>query len=270
MQVSDDAAPLYAKVQSALRTAIRSGALGAGAVLPSEKELEAAHGVSRITIRRALEELEREGLVVRGRGRQARVVEPMVSAIRTEIEDDLATMLELVRGTEARVLTFKWRLPDPALQLRLRVPEDEPVLQVDRLRGSTGRPMLHTIAHMPAWVGTRLRRETLSERTMLETLAQGGIELATASQEMHAAPCPAAVAPLIGLSPDDPVFIIERLVSDKEDRPVQQLVATFRWDSFSYRITSTGSAGGRRVEIAGTGRIGRPEDVGKKEGDTSL
>ncbi len=178
--------------------------------------------------------------------------------MHTEIEDDVAAMLELVRGTEARVLVFKWRLPDPDLQARLCTPEDEPVLQVDRLRGSGGRPMLHTTAHVPAWVGTRLRRETLSERTMLETLAQGGVQLAAATQEMHAGPCPADVAPLIGLSPGDPVFIIERLVSDREGRPVQHLVATFRWDSFSYRITSTGSAGGRRVEIAGTGRIGTP------------
>ena len=260
MQASEDAAPLYAKVQSALRTAIRSGQLGAGAVLPSEKELEVTHGVSRITVRRALEELEREGLVVRGRGRQARVVEPMVSAVRTEIEDDLSAMLELVRGTEARVLVFRWHFPDPALQARLRTPPDEPVLQIDRVRGSGGRPMLHTTAHVPAWIGARLSRETLSERTMLETLAQGGVQIAAAAQEMHAAPCPAAVAPLIGLSPGDPAFVIERLVTDKEDRPVQHLVATFRWDSFSYRIASTGSAGGRRVEIAGAGRIGVPKD----------
>ena len=250
--------PLYAQVQSALLTAIRSGQLKAGTALPSEKELEATHGVSRITVRRALEELEREGLVVRGRGRQARVADTMVSVVRTEIEDDLAAMLELVRGTEARVLVFKWRLPDPAMAARLRTPEDEPVLQVDRLRGIGGRPMLHTTAHMPAWVGARLRRETLTERTMLESLAQGGVQLAAAAQEMRAAPCSAEIAPLIGLAPGDPVFVIERLVSDNEERPVQHLVATFRWDSFGYRITSTGSAGGRRVEIAGAGRIDTP------------
>ena len=184
----------------------------------------------------------------------------MVSVVRTEIENDLAAMLELVRGTEARVLAFRWRLPEPAMQARLRAQAGEPVLQVDRLRSSGGRPMLHTTAHSPAWVGTRLRRETLSERTMLETLAQGGVQLAAAAQEMHAAPCPAAVAPLIGLSPGDPVFVIERLVSDNEDRPVQHLVATFRWDSFSYRISSTRSAAGRHVEIAGAGRIGRSRD----------
>ncbi len=255
----DDAQPLYAKVQSTLRAAIRSGALSAGANLPSEKDLEAVHGVSRITVRRALEELEREGLVVRGRGRQARVVEPLVSAVYTAIEDDLAAMLELVRGTEARVLAFKWRLPDDGIKACLQLSGEEPVLQVDRLRGLAGRPMLHTTAHVPAWVGARLTRETLSERTMLDTLAQSGLQLATATQEMHAAPCPAAVAPLIGLAPGEPVFVIRRLVGDNQGRPVQNLVATFRWDSFSYRITSTGSAGSRRVEMTGAGRLNPPE-----------
>ncbi len=254
----DNEMPLYAKIQSALRADIRSGRLIAGAALPSEKELEAAHGVSRITVRRALDELQREGLVLRGRGRQARVMEPMVSVVRTEIKDDLAAMLELVRGTTPRVLVFKWRLPDPLTQARLRSPEDEPVLQVDRLRSNGNRPMLHTTAHMPAWIGTRLRRETLSERTMLETLAQSGVSIASAVQEMHAAPCPAGTAPLIGLSPGDPVFVIERLVSDKEERPVQHLVATFRWDSFSYRVSSTSSANGQRVQMGGAGRFGVP------------
>jgi len=253
---SDELSPLYARVRSALRAAIRSGELGPGAILPSEKDLEAAHGVSRITVRRALEELEREGLVVRGRGRQARVVEPLISAIRTEIEDDLASMLELVRGTEAEVLAFKWLLPDPEVCNRLGVPADEPVLRVDRLRRLDGRPILHTTAHVPPWVGARLQRDTLSERTMLDTLARSGVRLAAAAQEMRAAACSPAVAPLIGLAAGEPVFVIERLVSDEAGRSVQHLLATFRWDSFSYRITSTGSAAGRRVEIAGAGRLG--------------
>ena len=262
MQPQDDIVPLYAKVQSALRDAIRNGDLVAGAILPSEKELEAAHGVSRITVRRALEELEREGLVLRSRGRPARVVEPLVSAVRTEIEDDLAALLELVRGTQARVLVFKWRMPDEAIRVRLGIPPDEPVLQVDRLRSNHGVPVLHTTAYTPAPIGARLQRETLGERTMLETLARTGVVIAGASQEMHAGPCPEPVATLIGLRPGDPVFVINRVVSDGDGRPIQHLVATFRWDSFSYRISATNSGTSRRVEMEGVGRIGSPATGG--------
>ena len=258
MQQQNGSPPLYAKVHAALRQAIRSGRLAAGAVLPSEKELEAEHGVSRITVRRALVELEQEGLVVRGRGRQARVVERLVSAVRADIDDDLASMLDLVRGTEAKVLGFRWHLPDEEARAKLGTEGDEPVLLVERLRSNEGRPILHTRALVPAWVGAKFERDALGHQTMLDQLACSGVTIAEAVQSMYAAPCPEAVAPLIGLAVGDACFIIERLVRDDRGRPVQHLLATFRWDSFSYRISSTRSESGRRVEMAGTGRMGIP------------
>jgi len=259
MQVQNEDAPLYAKVHAALRQAIKSGRLAAGSVLPSEKELEAKHGVSRITVRRALAELEHEGLVARSRGRQARVIEPLISAVSTHIDDDLAAMLNLVRGTEAKVLNFRWQMPDDVARARLEVASDEPVLLVERLRSSGGRPMLHTQALLPAWVGAKFDREALGQRSMLDQLAHDGVTVAEAVQSMHAAPCPDAVAPLLGLSTGDPCFVIERLVRDDRGRPVQHLLATFRWDSFSYRISSTRSETGRRVEMAGAGLMGMPK-----------
>jgi GntR family transcriptional regulator len=257
MQTADDS-PLYARVQTAIRDAIRNGRLAAGSVLPSEKELEVEYGVSRITVRRALEELEREGLVMRGQGRVARVVEPLVSAVRTEIEDDLAAILDLVRGTEAKVLCFNWRLVDEPMRSKLESAENEPVLQVDRLRSNGGKAMLHTCAHVPAWIGAKLDKDALTARTMIDILMMSGIIIASAEQTMHAAPCPAPIAPLIGLSSGDPVFQIERLVRDDRGRPIQHLVATFRWDCFSYRISSTRSEAGRVVEMAGSGRLISP------------
>ena len=258
MQASDGPGPLYLQVQEAIRNAIRSGQLAAGSALPSEKELEDAHGVSRITVRRALDGLEREGLVLRRRGRQARVVEPLVSVVRTEIEGDLARTLELVRGTQAKVLCFKWRLADKAILAKLEGEEDEPVLQVDRLRSSGGKPMLHTQAHVPAWVGAKFDREALAKGTMLDLLAKSGVTIASASQVMRAAACPGAIAPLIGLAAGDPVFLIERLVRDNRDRPIQHLQATFRWDCFNYRISSTCSETRQLVEITGGGQMTTP------------
>ncbi len=256
--MTDGDGPLYVRVQAAIRDAIREGRLPPGAPLPSEKDLETEHGVSRITVRRALDELEREGLILRGRGRQARVVEPLVSVARTEIEDDLADMLQLVRGTQPRVLSFGWTLPDQTIRTQLGIGPDEPALRVERVRSSHGHPVLHTRAHVPAWIGAKLDRGTMSERTMLENLQNAGVTIAHAEQIMQAAPCPAALADHLALTEGDPVFLIERLVRDDRERPIQHLLATFRWDSFSYRVSSTRSAAGRVVEMAGAGRVAPP------------
>ena len=118
-----------------------------------------------------------------------------------------------------------------------------------------GRPILHTQAAVPAWVGAKFDKDTLGQHTMLDQLARCGVTVAEAVQTMHAAPCPKAVAPLIGLSKGAPCFVIERVVRDDRRRPVQHLVATFRWDSFSYRISSARTGTGRHVEMTGAGRM---------------
>jgi GntR family transcriptional regulator len=115
--------------------------------------------------------------------------------------------------------------------------------------------MLHTRAHVPAWIGAKLDRDALAERTMIDILMMSGITIKSAEQIMRAAPCPASLAPLIGLASGDPIFEIERLVRDDKGRPIQHLVGTFRWDCFSYRVSSTRSETGRVVEITGAGQM---------------
>lgn len=256
--MSDQASPLYARVHAALKQAIHDGRLPPGAPLPSEKELEAEYGVSRITVRRALEELERERLILRGRGRQARVADLLMSVARTAIEDDVAAILELVRGTEARLLQFRWQFPDATVRAKLEVAEGEPVLLVERLRSLNGTPIMHTMAQVPARIGAKLDQATVSDGTMLEQLRDRGVTIAHAVQEMRAAPCPETVAPLLDLKPGEPTFVLERLVRDDANRPIQYLIASLRWDSYSYRISTTRSAEGRVVEITGAGRMGMP------------
>ena len=247
--------PLYARVQQSLREAIQSGTLPAGATLPSEKELEIQFGVSRITVRRALDELEREGLVERGRGRQARVATLLTAAISTRIEDDLASILQLGREMKAEVLSYMWRMPEPSIAERLGTPPEEPVLQVERLRRRFGQPMLHTLAHVPAAIGAHLPRNSLETSTMLDLLATWGIQVGSVEQEMRAAPCATDISQLLDVHVDAPVFLIDRLVRDGTGRPIQCMLATFRCDCFRYRVTTTRLDNGKTLGIEAAGQI---------------
>jgi GntR family transcriptional regulator len=93
---------------------------------------------------------------------------------------------------------------------------------------------------------------------MLDLLVKSGVKIAQATQVMSAAPCPASLARLLDLKQGNPIFRIERLVRDDLNRPIQHLIVTFRWDSFSYRVSSTSSRNGRVVEIASAGRMEFP------------
>lgn len=247
--------PLYMRVQQSLRDTIRAGTLPPGSPLPSEKELEDEHGVSRITIRRALEELEREGLIERGRGRQARVAPLLTAAVNTRIEEELASILQIGRGMEAEVLSYGWRMPTAAVAQALEAPADEPVLQVERVRRRRDKVILHTLAHVPAAIGAMLPRDALAKSTMLDLLSARGIQPGSVEQEMRAAPSDPTVAALLGLEPGAPVFVMDRLVRDGSGRPIQRMIATFRWDSFRYRISSTKLGNGRTLEFEAAGQI---------------
>lgn len=250
-----EARPLYMRVQQSLRDTIRAGTLPPGSPLPSEKELEDEHGVSRITIRRALEELEREGLIERGRGRQARVAPLLTAAVNTRIEEELASILQIGRGMEAEVLSYGWRMPTAAVAQALEAPADEPVLQVERVRRRRDKVILHTLAHVPAAIGAMLPRDALAKSTMLDLLSARGIQPGSVEQEMRAAPSDPTVAALLGLEPGAPVFVMDRLVRDGSGRPIQRMIATFRWDSFRYRISSTKLGNGRTLEFEAAGQI---------------
>ena len=165
---------LYQQVEAAIEDMIRAHRLRPGEALPSEKELEVTYGVSRITVRRALEELERKGQVVRSKGRSARVAQPLLAHARTHLSDDFITMLDLVRGTAPEILIYEWQLPDEETYSYLELTTDEPVLHVDRIRRKNGRPTLHTAAHVPAFIGVKLQKEELAKTSMLELLAQSG------------------------------------------------------------------------------------------------
>jgi len=246
--------PLYARVHQALVEAIQRGKLAPGTVLPTEKELEKQYGVSRITVRRALDDLERAGLIERGRGRPARVAAPLVASTTMAIDQDLPSILEIGRGTVAHVLSYVWKMPSADEAQRLQVDASEPVLEVARLRRRYERPVLHTVARVPAPIGALLTKEALEATNMLDQLATRGLRAARTEMEMRAQACDAKVAEHLELKKGDPVFVMERLVSDTTGRPIQSMTATFRADSFTYRIVSASeSETGQpmRMEAAG-------------------
>ena len=134
------------------------------------------------------------------------------------------------------------------------------MLQVERLRRRRGQPMLHTLAHVPAAIGAHLPRDLLETATMLDLLAARGIRTGSVEQEMRAAPCDPWISGLPGMPADAPVFLIDRLVRNDARHPMQWMVATFSWDCFRYRMTTTRLDDGRAVGIKAAGRLEVPDE----------
>ena len=260
-QKQDGQTTLYQQVQMAISDMIESHRLRPGEALPSEKELEVTYGVSRITVRRALEELEKSGRVVRSKGKSARVAQPLQAHARTRLDDDFVTMLDLVRGTQPQILTFEWQLPDDEIYALLEMNSREPVLRVDRIRSANGRPTLHTIAHVPASIGVKLEKDELATSSMIEELAKSGILPVHVDQYMSAVPCDEKIATFLEVEPGSPIFQIHRLVRDDSGKVIQSLVISFRGDNFTYHLSAVFKEDSEGVEVASTPLLNRGTGV---------
>lgn len=235
--IPDATVPLYRTVLAQLRADIRSGALPVGAALPSDRSLCERFGVSRVTVRRALDELTQEGLIDRSAGRATRITAPRLVHAIAAFEDPFSP-LRLVRETEVTLLSFRWRVMDGPVVRSLQGEDGEPVLCIERLRNQNGEPVFHTTAYLPARIGALVDRKALDGRALQDVLAAAGCVPATTERHMSAAPCPRTLASLLGLRPGAPCFRIERLSRDTDGRPLHLLIGHWRWDRFSMRLAS--------------------------------
>jgi GntR family transcriptional regulator len=198
----------YQSLAQLLRDAIARGEFSDGRRLPTEAQLTADYGVSRQTVRRALEELAAEGLIFRVRGRGT-FTTPLSSGqyLRSigSVEDLLALSLDSVMET-VRPLQ---RRADVVAAGRLRTDSDQVMSGLFR-RLHEGVPFSITEVSLPLAVGRRI------------------------------VDCATGVAPdlatLIDCRPDDHALRIDRLYFDAAGRPLELAVSYFNPERYSYRL----------------------------------
>src|ERR1700710_59200 len=140
--------PLYFQVAQHLENAIDSGAVPTGTLFQNEVDLAASLGLSRPTMRRAMQHLVDKGLVVRRRGIGTRVVKPKLHRPLelTSLNDDLN---RAGRKPTTEVLSFKRVEAADEVADRLEIPEGTPVLELIRLRRADGEPIAKLINFLP-------------------------------------------------------------------------------------------------------------------------
>ena len=227
--------PLYAQIVEALLARIERGELSVGDRLPPERELSETLGVNRLTLRRALRELEGRGLVRRRPGLGTFVAEP-------KIERQAGWLVSFTRGLKQRGYTPGARLlsidtrPVDALQARdLRLPVSAMVYVVVRLRTMNAEPVLleHYTLAQQRFAG--LERFDLETRSLFEVLeTEFGVSLARARQSLEPIIAGPQEADLLGIAPGAPLMLEHRLSFDARDQPVELGRDVYRGDRFRF------------------------------------
>src|SRR5688500_2643348 len=188
--------PLYFQVARQLEQAIESGALPPGSRLDNEITMADQLGLSRPTMRQAIQYLVDKGLLVRKRGVGTQVVHAKVrrTVELTSLYDDLHRTHQQPR-TEA--LSLEETTAPDEVAVALSLPAGAPVLAVERLRYAQGEPLAVMRNFLPSGL-LRVTAEELAERGLYQLMRAAGINLRLADQTIGARRATSAEAKALG------------------------------------------------------------------------
>lgn len=235
------------QVYLVLRDRIVSGALGFGARLANENDLAQAHGVSRVTVRRALSELQNERLIERRRSAGTRVVyRARTARMNADISGMLANLADMGRRTKVQLLSFAYVPANGPAAEALGVSYHELLQRSVRVRSVDGLHFSYLLAHVPERVGVTFSASELADRPLLELLERSGVKVERATQRISACLAAPDVARALGVKIGSPLIELVRTVFDRDGGGVEHLHAFYRPDRYSFEFDLVRSGGGRK------------------------
>jgi DNA-binding GntR family transcriptional regulator len=227
--------PLYYQVSSRLEQAIRDGGIPAGARLENEIAIAAQLGLSRPTVRRAIQELVDKGLLVRRRGIGTQVVQGQVTR-----EVELTSLYEDLKGSHHEpgtiVLVHEIRPADEAVAEALGIGVGDDTLFLRRQRKSDGVAVAILENHLPVEYAD-ISAELLQEHGLYQMLRTRGVTIRVAKQRIGARRAKGDEAEILGIEKGGPVLTMDRVAFDASGRAVERGRHCYRPDLYSFETT---------------------------------
>ena len=228
-----DGGPRYVQLRQRLSQAVESGVLGPGSPLPPEREIATLSDLSRATVRKAIQSLARDGMIVQRQGSGSFIADraaPMEQSLSrlTSFTEDMAR-----RGlrTEARWLERGVFMPSPEEVLALGLAADASVARIARIRTADGAPMAIERASLPPDI---LPNPLAVETSLYAYLEAQGCRPVRAIQKISAINLGEADATLLDVAPGDAGLKIERTSYLAAGRVVEFTQSVYRGDAYSF------------------------------------
>jgi GntR family transcriptional regulator len=226
-----DRRPLYAQLEEALAARISDGTDRPGAQLPAEDGLVERYGLSRTTVRTAIQNLARRGLVEIRRGTGTFVTEPKMTQELTELSGFVEDMQAQGRHATARVLGREL-VPAPVeVARRLEVRTGTRVVRIQRVRLADGVPISLDDTYLPRELGEKIMSDELETQPIFTLLEEKyRTALVEAEYRLEAVTAEPGVAGALGVPVGSAIFLIERTSYGAKRRPVDHEKLYYRGD----------------------------------------
>lgn len=228
--VTQPAQARYKRLADGLIRQIEAGELAPGTALPPERSLAEMHGVSRVTVRRAIKHLGERGLIEQRRGAgtfvSQRVSQPL--SVLTSFSEDLAA-----RGMtgQSRVISSGRGRATPEEVIALGLGPNAPVTRITRLRSADGQPLA---VEATTVLSEALANPRLISDSLYETMETCGMRPVRAVQRLTAVAIEPEMSRRLDVAPGAPGLLITRIGYTAADRAVELTRSTFRGDRWDF------------------------------------
>ncbi|SNR66854.1 GntR family transcriptional regulator [Puniceibacterium sediminis] len=238
------------RVYLLLRDEILNSVYLAGGLLPGEQRLAQQFDVSRVTIRRALDALEADGMIDRRAGSGTTVLpQKEAGTIAADMTMLIPQLVELGQHS-ARLLSFSYG-PAPEVVARdMGLTPQARVQRAVRVRIADGSPFSHLTTYVPENIAANYSESDLAATPLFRLLERSGVQVEAAHQTVSAALATPEVAEALEVSVGSALLSLKRIVRDTNGRGVEYLSALYRPDRFQLEMTLSrvGEGGARHWE----------------------
>jgi GntR family transcriptional regulator len=218
---------LHRQLFMVLRDQILQGVYPPGAAIPREDDLCEQFGVSRITVRRAVADLESAGLLEKRPPRGTFVKDSLPPARLSPSMGLLDSLKKAAEETTVEVLQLETAHPPLAIASQLNLHQQDKAVHAVRVRSRRGTPVMITEAWVPEGIGDKVTRQELKKKALFEILLEQGVVFGRVIQEITAIAATPVHARVLKTEIGMPLVKMSRLIYDNRSHPVQHLVVLF-------------------------------------------
>ena len=229
--------PLYHQLYSVLKGAILDGTIPYDTQMPTEQQLAGAFDVSRITAKRAMDELAAEQLIARFRGKGSHVTYQYTpQPVRAPLVGMLENLIEMGKHSIVRVLSVEKVVPPAEIRALLGLGEGEVVHKLVRVRSNEeGEPYAFYVS-WTVGISKGFTKRTLEKTPRLDVVRDNGIRLEKLEQVLSAENATMPIAEELDVEPGAALLSIRRLSYNEKGETVDVLDGLYNPKRFQYAM----------------------------------
>jgi GntR family transcriptional regulator len=230
--------PLYYQIFLILRNKILDNTYPPNSLIPNEVQIMEMFNVSRITAKRALNDLAAANYVTRKRGKGTRVCAKLpVVPLDIPSDDLIENLYQIGMKTKVEILHFAYVAAAHNVALNLDVGENDIVQTAVRIRSYQGKPYSHVTSYVPEAIGQTYTKKDLGNTPLFQLIQRRGTRISRAEHKVSAILADPTVAPLLEVEVGSPLLRVDKVIFDQNNRPVEYLIVLYRSDRYVYKVS---------------------------------